>query len=430
MLTLSKVEQYTREHLKHNVIVNLVDGGFFGGALGFASFVTILPLFVDTMTDSATLIGMVPAIHSAGWLLPQLFTASYISRLRQYKRTVLLRTIHERIPFLGLAIVALLLPKIRTQTGLILTFLLLIWQGLGGGVTANAWTNMISKIIPSEARGTFFGLQASVANLFISASAVGAGYLLDWYDTPKSFVYCFLIAAALFTFSWLALAMTREPHDMEKKIELFNPPLWQETKRIIKQDANFNWFLVARVLSQFATMGFSFYIIYALRQFQMNTITAGYLTASLTISQTVANVGMGWLGDRFGHRSMLILGAVAAAVSSVLAWFAPSINWFFPIFILMGFANVSIWTNGMTMSTSFSSEAERPMYIGIAQTIVAPATIIAPIIGGWIADTAGFIPTFSISAVLSVIMILILIFMLRDPHKSIQQAPQPAVENI
>jgi len=430
MLTLSKVEQYTREHLKHNVIVNLVDGGFFGGALGFASFVTILPLFVASMTDSATLIGMVPAIHTAGWLLPQLFTAGYISRLRQYKRTVLLMTIHERVPFLGLAVIAFLLPKIGLQAGLILTFILLTWQGLGGGVAANAWINMISKIIPSDARGTFFGLQASVANLFISAGAVGAGYLLDWYDAPLNFVYCFIIAVILFTFSWFALAMNREPYDMEKKIELFHPPLWQETKRIISQDINFNWFLVIRVVSQFATMGFSFYIVYALRQFQMDTITAGYLTASLTISQTIASAGMGWLGDKFGHRSMLILGGVAATVSSALAWFAPSLGWFYPIFILTGFANVSMWTNSMTMSTSFSSEAERPMYIGLAQTIVAPAAIIAPIIGGWIADSAGFLPTFFISTILSIIMILILIFLLKDPHNFKQQISQPAAENI
>src|SRR5512141_1743085 len=155
MLPFTKVEQYARKHLRFNITVGMIDGGMFGIALGFASFGTILPLFVASMTDSATLIGLVPAIHSAGWLLPQLFTASHTSRLRRYKRTVLMNTIHERIPFLGFAIVALLLPKIGLQAGLICTFLLLIWQGLGGGFTANSWVSMISKIIPTEYRGTF-----------------------------------------------------------------------------------------------------------------------------------------------------------------------------------------------------------------------------------------------------------------------------------
>src|SRR5574339_1007768 len=105
MLPLTKVEQFARRHLRYNVTVGLIDGGMFGVALGFASFGTILPLFVASMTDSATLIGLVPAIHAAGWLFLQLFTVRHTSRLRRYKRTVLMNTIHERITFLEFGIV-------------------------------------------------------------------------------------------------------------------------------------------------------------------------------------------------------------------------------------------------------------------------------------------------------------------------------------
>src|SRR5574339_50251 len=418
MLPLTKVEQFTRKHLRYNVTVGLLDGTFFGLGIGFASFSTILPLFVASMTNSATLIGLVPAIHSAGWLLPQLFTASYIARLRRYKRTVVLTTIHERIPFLGFALVAFLLPKIGLQAGLILTFAFLVWQGLGGGFTANPWTSLISKIIPPESRGTFFGTQAALANLLISGAAIGAGYLLNSFDAPLNFMACFLIASVFFTFSWIFLALTREPADYEKVIEDNPPPFWHGAGRILKRDKNFNWFLVARILSQFATMGFPFYIVYALRRFQMDEVTAGYLTATLTIAQTVANAGMGWLGDRVGHRLMLIVGAASALLSSFLAWFAPSLAWFFPICALSGCANVSIWMNGMTMTVDFSGEKERPFYIGLAQTLTAPATIIAPLIGGWIADTYGFTFTFALSTILPVVMVSVLVVRVRKRRKS------------
>jgi len=420
MLPLTTLEKNVRQNLKHNIKVGLWDGGLFGAALGFASFGTILPLFVASMTTSALLIGLVPAIHSVGWQLPQLFTASYVSRLRKYKPSVILTTIHERVPFLGFAIVALLLPTIGLQAGLISTFILLIWQGLGGGFTANSWTSMISKIIPPETRGTFFGLQAGIANLFISGSAVAAGYLLDYLDSPLDFAACFFIASIFFALSWIALALTREPEDTEKIIPEIKTNFWDDSKKILSKDKNFNWFLSVRSLAQFATMGFSFYIIYALRQFNMDAITAGYLTATLTISQTVANIGMGWIGDRIGHRAMLILGAVAALLSATLAWNAASILWFYPIFLLAGLANVSIWTIGMAMTVDFGTEAERPLYIGLSQTLTAPATILAPLFGGWIVDAAGFIPTFTISIILSFAMISILVFLVKDPrtHKS------------
>lgn len=417
MLPLTTLEKNIRQNLKYNIIVNLLDGGIFGMALGFASFSAVLPLFVASMTNSATLIGLVPAIHSAGWLFPQLFTASHVSRLRKYKRTVLMSTIHERVPFLGFAIVALLLPFIGLNTGLVLTFLLLIWQGLGGGFTANAWTSMISKIMPPESRGTFFGMQSGLANLFISMSAIGAGYLLDYFDAPWNFAVCFFIAVVFFTVSWFALEQTREPEDTEKVIPVEKTHFWVDAKKILSRDKNFNWFLIVRVLSQFATMGFSFYIIYALRAFNMDTITAGYLTATLTISQTVANISMGWFGDKVGHRMMLIIGAAAAFLSAVLAFNAASIVWFYPIFLLTGIANVSIWTNSMSMTVDFGSEAERPIYIGLSQTLTAPATIIAPLIGGWIVDAAGFTPTFTISFILALGMLVILIFLVKDPRK-------------
>ena len=415
---LSPLEQAVRKDLKHNVTAGLWDGSLFGAALGFASFSTILPLFVANMTNSATLIGLVPAIHSAGWLFPQLFTASHVSRLRQFKRTVLMMTIHERVPFLGFAVIALLMPLIGTNAGLILTMLLLIWQGLGGGFTANAWTSMISKIIPPDSRGTFFGMQAGLANLFISGSAIGAGYLLNALASPWDFAVCFFIASIFFALSWFALAATREPEDTEKVIPEEKTHFWDDAKKVLSRDKNFNWFLSARILSQFATMGFSFYIIYALREFNMTEVIAGYLTATLTISQTIANIGMGWIGDRSGHRTMLILGALAAFLSALLAWNATSIAWFYPIFILTGIANVSIWTIGMTMTVNFGSEVDRPIDIGLSQTLTAPATIIAPILGGWIADNAGFIPTFTISTILSLVMAGILIFLVKDPRKS------------
>ncbi|MDO8466460.1 MAG: MFS transporter [Gallionella sp.] len=416
MLPFTTLEKNIRANLKHNITVNLWDGGLFGMALGFASFSTVLPLFVASMTTSALLIGLVPAIHSVGWQLPQLFTASHVSRLRKYKQHVLMTTIHERVPFLGFAIVALILPFIGLQAGLIITFLLLIWQGLGGGFTANSWTSMISKIIPPESRGTFFGMQAGLANLFISGAAIGAGYLLDILASPWNFATCFLLASLIFALSWFALALTREPEDTEKIIPEEKTHFWDDSKKILHNDINFNWFLTTRFLSQFATMGFSFYIIYALRHFNMDAITAGFLTATLTISQTIGNIGMGWIGDRIGQRAMLILGAFAALLSSVLAWNAASITWFYPIFFLAGLANVSIWTIGMAMTVNFGSESERPLYIGLSQTLTAPATILAPILGGLIADSAGFIPAFIISTVLSVVMISILIFLVKDPR--------------
>ena len=81
--------QFIQRNLRYNITINLLDGGFFGMALGFASFITIIPLFVSRMTDSALLIGLVPAIHNVGWQFPQLLTAGWVSRAKRIKPLVL-----------------------------------------------------------------------------------------------------------------------------------------------------------------------------------------------------------------------------------------------------------------------------------------------------------------------------------------------------
>lgn len=423
---MAAITSTLRKDLRHNVAANLIDGAAFGGAIGFGSFGTILPLFVSQFTHSAVLIGLVPAIHAVGWQLPQLFTANMVARLRRYKPAVMFYTVHERVPFLGLSLIALLSPHLSVDSVLLLTFTMLIWQGLGGGLTANAWQSMIAKIIPAESRGTFFGVQAAAANLCLGLTAIAAGYLLGILHSPQDFAVCFLLTFGLMAVSYLSLGLTREPEDSEKIIPEKAAAPWAGAGRVLRANPNFSWFLSARFLQQFGTMSFAFYIVYGLAHFGMDPLTAGFLTATLAVTQTIANASMGWLGDRLGHRVMLIAGALAAAGSALLALAAPSLGWLYPVFILAGVANVSIWTTGMVMTVAFGSESERPIYIGLSNTLVAPATIIAPIVGGLIAEALGFPTTFALSAGISLAVAGILFTAVRDPiSRGLQETYEP-----
>ncbi len=293
---MSTLEQSIRKHLRFNLAVNLLDGGFFGLGWGFGSIGTIIPLFVSHMTTSALLIGLIPSIHAVGWQLPQLFMANSVSRLRRYKPMVMLMTIQERLPFLGLALVALFLGTLGNKLALVLTFALLVWQGLGAGFTANAWQSMIAKIIPSDWRGTFFGAQAAIANVLMSIAAIAAGYILDRVHAPFNFTLCFLLTVAGLVLSYICMGLTREPVDQEKTIPERQASPWKGGLEILRRDRNFTAYLVIRLLSQFATMGFAFYIVYGLRRFGMSDLTAGFLTAALTISSTIANARDGLAG--------------------------------------------------------------------------------------------------------------------------------------
>jgi MFS family permease len=414
---------------RFNFTVNLLDGGFFGSAIGFASFITVIPLFVDTMTDSAILIGLIPAIHSVGWQLPQLFTANKVARLQRYKPMVLFMSVHERLPFFGLGLVAWLLPTLGPRLALWLTFGLLVWQGLGGGFTATAWQSMIAKIIPIDRHGTFFGFQSALANLFASGSGVLAGVLLERLELPINYTLCFVLAGLAMAVSYFFLALTREPLSPAEEVSAPTIGFYRNLAAILKRDTRFRWFLVVRGLSQFSVVAFSFYTVYAVRYLGMNEATAGLMMGVYTFGQIAANPIMGWVGDRWNHPVVMTVGALAAAMSAVVAWTAPELNWFYIAFILAGVANVSIWTIGLAMTLQFGTLSERPAYIGLANTLIAPVTILAPLVAGWLADYAGFEYTFILSAVCGLITALVLSFTLRNPRQTFQERAVRATED-
>jgi MFS family permease len=254
--------------------------------------------------------------------------------------------------------------------------------------------------------------------------------LLETVPYPVNYGYSFLIACVALAVSYIAIARSREPSDNEKIIPQVQTSVWSDAKAVLSKDTNFNWFLLVRALSQFASMGFGFYILLGLRRFGMDTITAGFLTAAVTLTQTFANAGMGWLGDRIGHRKILIFGAIAGVISISIAWYAPSIYWLYPAFIVSGFANVAVWTISIAFTVDFGSEAERPTYIGLSNTLITPATVLAPIIGGWLVDNFDFEPMFTISAVIGIVIVFILIFVVNDPRKNPKRSEEPTKESI
>lgn len=404
--------------LRINYAAGLLDGAFFGGGIGFASFATVLPLFVATMTDSAILIGLISSLHVMGWQIPQLLVANRVARLPRFKPMVMWMTIHERVPFLGLALIALFYPSLGTIPAIILTFLMIAWQGFGAGFTANPWQNMIGRVIPSDYLATFFGLQSSAANLLASGTAIIAGIILERQGFPFNFAACFLLCSATLVLSYIALAFTRESPRQNVITKEDQAPIMHSIRRILQDDRNFTWFLVSRSIVQFGTMAFGFYTVYAAVRLGANEVSLGVLTSVLMFTQVVANPLLGWLADRWSHKRVLELGAFSIFLSASLAWYAPTVEWLYPAMILAGMANTAFWTVVMAVTLQFGKDEDRPTYVGMANTFVAPATIIAPLLGGWLADSGGYNITFGVAATAGVLSTLAFHFLVADKPKN------------
>jgi MFS family permease len=311
----------------------------------------------------------------------------------------------------------LALPVIGRELGLILTFLLVTWQAMGGGLTGTAWQSMIGKIMPADWRGTFYGAQSAAANLLGSVGAVVAAKILSDIAAPNSFALCFVIAGIAMMLSWSFLNSTREPEAAPaRETSRTAREFWRGIRTILRGDHNLRLFIFARITAQIASVGFAFFTVYAVNVYGMDVGTAGIMTGVLMLTQTIANPIVGWLGDRTSHRVIFALGALLAGGSAAVAMLAPSAGWFYVVFALSGAAGAALWTTVNALTYEFGPPEDRPYYIGLINTMVAPAALLAPLIGGWLADNVGYSSTFTIALVSGVITALLMISV-REPRQ-------------
>lgn len=418
--TESEVATEVEQNYRWNFTVNFLDGTAFWFGLNFISSSTIVPLFISKLTDSPLLIGLAAVIAQASWFLPQILSAGYIEKLARKKPVVInLGFFLERLPVWLWPVAALVAPY-SPALALFLFFLGYAWHGLGAGVVAPAWQDLIARCFPVNRRGRFWGTTTFAGTAIGTLGAVFSSWLLEAYDFPLNFGLAFLIAAIALTLSWFFLALTREPIRPTPELSHTALALWDKPLTIIRQDHNFRQFLQFRILLALGTMGLGFVTVAAVHHFQIPDRVVGFYTVALLLGQTIGNLLSGWLADRFGHKTVLEAAGLAAAAAFFLAWLAPTAIWYYVIFVLLGTSLGATIVSGVLMAMEFSSAQQLPTYVGIANTTVGLGSALAPLAGGWLAIYS-YDWLFILSALFSLASVLLIYWKVIDPRQ--QTAP-------
>jgi len=410
MTSLPKENNY-----RWNFTVNLLDGASYWFGSSFISASTILPLFINKLTPSLWPIGLVSVITSAGWFLPQLFSAQITERSNKMKNIVVGWGLFlERLPIWVMVLSAFLARK-SPNLAMVLFLISLAWYNFGAGVIAPAWMGLFAKIFPPEKRGSFMGLTTFIGvGMGVLGSGVSA-WLLETYQFPNSFIGLFVIAAFFMLVSWVFLALTREPLAQGETLDQNWASYRKDLLRILKADQNFRRFIISMIVITLSGMGSGFITISAIQRFQVSDATVGLYTLSMLVGQTVGNLALGWLADKYGHKLSIEIGALATFIAFILSVFMPSPEFYFIVYFLLGINMSSGILSGILVVMEFCEISRVPTYSGLANTSRGLFSLIAPLIATRLALT-GFGILFSVSAVLSVIGLLLLRLWVREPR--------------
>lgn len=413
----SNLQQEIERNYRWNFMVSVMDGACYWFGMSFIASTIILPLYVSHFTHNPLIIGIIPFLGTAGYLLPQLFVANAVERAPLKKFfPVKLGFLLERLPIFLLAPSAYFLATSRPILALTVFLLLYAWHTFGAGMVLVGWQDMVAKIVPVEKRGRFFGIINFIGNATGIVGALAVTFMLDKFTFPRGFVYAFGAAGVLIFLSWIALSLTREPAVQSSKPPVSQLAYFRSLPQILRTDRNFRIYLQTSTVFYLSGMASSFLIIYAVNTWNLSDAQAGGFVIAMQVGLVLANLFFGFLADHKGHKLSLEICMLLSALSLILAILAPSPLWFYPIFFIRGAVNAGTIISGISIVYEFTGAENRPTYIGLANTLPGAAGAIAPLLGGWLAGVVNYQSMFILSAVIAVVSWALLRFAVREPR--------------
>jgi MFS family permease len=198
--------------------------------------------------------------------------------------------------------------------------------------------------------------------------------------------------------SWIALALVREAPALTVSEPLPLPGFFAMVLDILRTDRNLVRFLVARAFMGVANMSGAFFTVYALRGLGAPAWQVGVFTSALLLGQVVGNGALGWLADRVGGRSVLLVGTSALLGANAIALTTTSLEVYGIVFALAGVFQAAMSVSAGNMLLDFAPSAEeRPTYVGLGNTALAPVLCTTPLVAGLLADTLGLRAVFAIA---------------------------------
>lgn len=423
-LSQDQYRAYLAKNDTWNFVVNTLDLTFYTFATSFIFGSTVLSLYASYLTSSAVLIGLIPAIQSVGYFLPQLLVSRKSEQLSRKKPFVQVVSVMERVPY---AFVALGIAFWGGAPRWVAYAILALSVGMAtgaGGLAGPAWNAMLAKVIRPERRGRMFGLSHAVGALLGIGGAAISRYVLGTYAYPTSFGICFGLCFIFQIMSWICLSLNREPARKPVNKDVSVGDYWRRLPIILRENPNFAKYLVSRAFIILGAMGTSFYIVYGRVAFQMDDAFAANLTMASMLSQATALLLLGWLADRRGYKLLMELSTMCALVSVALVLLAPGEVWLYAVFMLMGIYTSGMMVAGFGIVMEFCETDEVPTFSALAGTLLGVPILLAPLLGGWIIDRAGFRALFVTSLIVASVGWAIMRWGVREPrHEAKGPAP-------
>jgi MFS family permease len=399
-----------------------------GEALSSANLV--LALLVRELGGSLVLVGLLPALQSGGYLLPQLLVGGRLQAMPR-KMGLYHRAAIARLAAYGTLLLAVFFAaSVPRELSLLLIVVCFSIFTVGGGTSTLAFQDIVAKVIPPRRRGSFFGARQLFGGLLAFALV---GPLVRWLlgeDSPLAFPtnYGTLCLLGLFCFAGglLAFAVIDEPPQLQTGPRLRFAEALRRAPTILREHHTYRWFIISRMLTRAGQIAEPFYIVYATESLGLPAGAAGIYLAVRAITGALSNLAWSRISARSGNRRLVLVSGVLVLLTPALALLGPAIARangsggagllaaMGLVFLVSGAANDGTNLAANTYLLEIVPDDQRPTYMGLANTALGLVTFL-PVLGGWLVANIGYGGTF-VAALMFATLGLLASARLREPR--------------
>jgi len=362
-------------------------------SIGFSSFFPFLPLYVaDLGADSRLSVEFLSGLaFSAQAIMMMIASPVWGMVADRYGRKLMV----ERAMFGG-AVVICLMAFARSAEELVL---LRAIQGLITGVIS-AHNALVAAVVPRERTGYAMGLLQVGLGIGVALGPLIGGLVADLFGYRSAF---YVTGALLFVSGivvWLGVEEDFQPTSAAK---LATRTLIQKWNRILTAPGVLITYSL-RFISQFGRM-----TIYPILPFfiqslmndpsRVNTFT-GMVVGTNSVFVTLSAIYLGRLGDRIGHRLILICCFVGGALAFLPQGFVAFPWQLLVLQALAGAASGGIVPSISALLARFTPPGEEGVVYGLDNSVNSGARALAPLLGASVAMWMGLRTTFTATCLL------------------------------
>lgn len=334
---------------------------------------TVLTWLMSYVSAPVYLISLIVPIRESGSMVPQIFLSKYVKKqpIRKW-----IWVFGSFLQFLAIASIGFIALNFEGTTAGWLIIIAVIIFSLSRSICSLSSKDVTGKTIPKTRRGKLKGYTVSVSGVLVLAAGLFILYQSKSEQTITFYSYLIFFASAMWLIAAVIYSRIKEfPEDTDASDN--DDTSFISKLKLLKKDAHFRDFVIARSLLLCSALTAPYYILLAQKYIGKEVYLLGLFIIAKGIASIVSSPTWGKLADKSSKNVMAIAVLIASGLGITLFFIITyldtvrSLVWLYPVaFFILGIAHGGVRLGRKTYIVDMAKGNQRTDYVSVSNTVI------------------------------------------------------------